>query len=606
MRGFFIALICLALLAQVAFVFSRSRGADAPHTGAEGAPARVSGPGLAALITLSTSEKSVNEDRPPKHGKESLRGAVSRADGAPAAGVTVLAAQRDTARWDVYRGPGSEKRWLGSTDSDGLVQFDTLPAASYAVAAFSPEGFALGMVEVRGGQPADIVLQLVPHFSLSGTLTAADGAPVPEAHVYALYGGPGAIGPWDYWPATTDAQGRFAFHRMNARPRALLALHEDRRSALLELDPAAATSGIALSFGQAGELAGYLTETPDEKAAARTRLILTEAVYGLESHTSFTGRAGAYAFAGLRPAVYRMSMQSERYVLPESPASIVIEPGSRTELELFVERGARVRGAVIGQDPRQTVADQEVRLVPENPAQPEMSAMTGATGVYQFSPVPKGRYRVALADSAGVLVEGSAEIEVTSEKPLTGPTYRVQPGVPVLGMVSTSSREPAAGALVYVRSDSLRGFERVVTTDAAGTFSVEDVPVGEPVRIWAELLDRSSTPYVSKGVPASGIDSLSFSLTLSNTSRISGVVTNSQGVAVPGAVVACDPEQLSTTDRWLATTGIDGSFTFDRLTEGAYRLLAGTDAAHLDESTQRRVSIGAGQQSDGITMTLPL
>jgi len=606
MRGFLIVLICLALLAQVAFVFSRSRGTDTPGDAPAGAPARVSGPGLAALLTISASEKTVNEDRPPKHGAETLRGAVTDADGAPAAGVTVLAAQRDTARWDVYRGPSSEKRWLGTTDSDGVFVFDTLPAAEYVVAAFSPEGFALGMAEVRSGQPVDIVLLLAGHFSLSGTLLDAAGAPVPEAHVYALYGNSGANGPWTYWPATTDDHGRFAFHRMNARPRALLALHDDRRSALLELDPNAATSGITLAFGQDGELAGYLTETQEKKPASRTRLILTEAVYGLESHTSFSGRAGAYEFPGLRPAVYHISMQSDRYVLPQPPGPIAIEPGSRTELEVFVERGARVRGAVVGEDPRQTIADQEVLLVPENAALPEMTATTGATGVYQFSPVPQGRYRIVLADAAGALIEGTADIEVTGEKPITGPTYQVQPGVAVLGTVSTSSREPASGAIVFVRSDSLRGFERMATTDATGAFAFEDVPVGEPVRIWAELLERSSTPYVSKGVPASGIASLAFSLTLNNTSRIAGVVTNSQGVPIPGASVVCTPEQLSTTDRWITTTGIDGTFVFDRLTEGAYGLLAGADAAQLDESTQRRVSIGAGQHSDGVTMMLPL
>ncbi|MBI1320688.1 MAG: hypothetical protein GC168_17325 [Candidatus Hydrogenedens sp.] len=605
MRGFLIFLLCVALLAQIAFVLTRTQGdGDASSAAPAATQSQAAGPGLSALLTPSQSERSVNEGRPPKHGKEQLRGVVTDAAGAPAPGVNILAVERDASRWNVYRGPGNEKRWPAVTDASGTFVLDTLPAGGFAVAAFDAQGFALDMAEITAGHPADIVLQLAPHFSLSGTVADTAGEPVEEAHVYALYGAADNNGPWTYWPATTDKNGRFAFHRMNNRPRALLAVREDETSAVLELAPDAATSGLALAFGQDGELAGYVTQADDQRPARKTRLLLTEALYGLETHTVFSGGGGAFEFAGIRPAVYRLTMDSSQYVMTETPEPVLIAPDSRSKIEVLVEQGARVRGSVIGQDPRQRIESQTVRLVPLDDSLPEMTVLTGATGVYQFHPVPRGKYSVVLADAAGALVEGSREIEVGEDKRVAGPTFQVEPGVSIRGTVATAAREPAVDATVYVRSDSIRGFERVVSTADDGAFHVENVPVGEPVRIWAESLDRSSTPYVSNGVPAGGIESLSFSLTLSNRGRIEGAVVDAQGAPVPGAVVACYPEQISTAEQWTATAGPDGAFVLDHLTEGTYRLLAGIEVRSLDETTQRRIVLEVGQQAGGVTLTL--
>lgn len=101
-----------------------------------------------------------------------------------------------------------------------------------------------------------------------------------------------------------------------------------------------------------------------------------------------------------------------------------------------------------------------------------------------------GRFRIGITGSCTLRVtsdDGRVGTLELSEIPrrqglLPIPDVRLEPGLSLEGVVTQADGAVAAGVAVKLRAESHRGFERWVTTDAAGAFQVDGL-VGEPLLV---------------------------------------------------------------------------------------------------------------------------
>lgn len=215
----------------------------------------------------------------------------------------------------------------------------------------------------------------------------------------------------------------------------------------------------------------------------------------------------------------------------------------------------------------------------------QTNTTTDAAGHYTL-PVPSGQYRVLAYDNEGTYAtefandapsfEESPLIAVLTEQLVTV-NFSLRRGVTVSGSVSTSSG-PRSGMIVaaYNLTGTRRGFTatnpsgnytlvlppgtyKLVAYDEAGAFAPEFF------RAQATFADADSvTVELGRSIP-----SIDFFLAVG--SRISGVVTDSNGVPLPNVAVlaySSDGKYLS-----FAPTGADGHFALT-LARGSYRFVA--------------------------------
>ncbi len=250
--------------------------------------------------------------------------------------------------------------------------------------------------------------------------------------------------------------------------------------------------------------------------------------------------------------------------------------------DVLVRRGASVSGTVKGADGH-GVANLELRFRPDRGA--EQAVTTTADGKYEIHTLSAGGHSV-LVSTPGWYLKAS-RVRITVPGPTqTGPSSLVvdldviSSGV-VSGSVVLADGAPAAQARVWlvggrgvVRGARNTGRALETFTAGDGTFSIDDVPPVEGVRVRATWGDAEAVP--SDPLPLAAGSPPPVRLVLAPTVRLVGRVTDLRtGAPVAGAQVNADPVGDGPwRGRANATTSADGRYELANRIPGRWRIVA--------------------------------
>lgn len=386
-----------------------------------------------------------------------LRGQVLRA-GRPFAGALVAA----------YRGETAVATAV--TDGAGAWSIDDVPAGEYRLRARNPAQAAAGAplaATARVGGGAPIVLQLAPPRLVRGQVVARDGSPLAGVAV-SLRRTAGAS-------VVTGDDGVFALEAPD-RADELQLVRPDRAEVTFARVPAdGALARVQLDAPPTCSVSAVIAGLPGRRRLAAALLRVAPADDdddGVGRGAWFDLADGELQWAGCPAGRVRIEVWSEGH------APVVVErelaAGRSHDLgEILLERGARLRGVVVGPDGR-PVADARVLLGEEADFEAfEPATRSGAEGAFELTGVSdrSSRLVVRAAGFAPQAVELTLPRDLLAARPLT---ITLQAGAAIEAIVERGAAR--AAGFVQVRRDGR--FLANVEIDEAGVAVIANLPPG--------------------------------------------------------------------------------------------------------------------------------
>jgi BlaR1 peptidase M56 len=520
-------------------VAPRSAGTCPSESGWAGAGLLAMAVGLVALAWLAGPTRAWDEA--PPVGKASVRGRVLDAASGPVAGARVRLYRRD-GRWE-RRHPMIEQTSAGA---DGTFVLTTplrpLPPSGsrdlppYVLLADHP-GQAVGWRTIPKQTTTfegDIVLTAPIERTL--TVLDRDDRPVPGAKVVAYSLGDFSSssllfqdvmepllpedGPLT---AMSDASGHATFRQLPRTAAAFIAT----KPGLAEGYALRGQDRIRLT--PSASLSGTLTG-PDGRPLPGVEVFLfTDFIWDFE--LAVTDDKGRFAFADLRArgwdmsawdprarpgnGTYKVWIDGERFVVPVHV--VTLEPGERKTLDLRAQPAGVIRVTVTESNTGKPVANVRVWGFDRTTGSGgRFNAYTDEKGRATFYSAPAGITLSIVSPPEGYYIDGAmgrspdtmkpvefrgGEIDVALKlPPITGPVITVS------GICTRPDGTPAAGAGVspaagrFVTADA-SSFIRMRRADGDGRFTLEGVPAGRMLAIYAETEDRKLAGATQVRVP---------------------------------------------------------------------------------------------------------
>ncbi len=536
------------------------------------------------------------------HGDKRLAGRVIDAGGAPQRDVEVWlrVPERSNvdklriARWRWRSTPSTPPARTTTTDARGRFVFRDLPVD--------------GVFEVEARPPAPRVgaLRRVQALTLSGqefVLTVGEGVPLEGQVVDAQGNGIAAeleaymlTGPFQkrhigsaphLRGIRTDADGRF---RIAAIPVGVaeLDVHVGGRVRRQFRVPVPSANVRLQAFEARGvTVRGAVVDAKRRPIAnARVTIPIAEGELGLyAAGLALTDDDGAYVADGLPPGklgeivVDAEGFSTGTYGGGDRP----LAAGDVVEANLTLQRGAAIEGSVRSADGEPIAG---VQIGAHGPRYVAQRALSAEDGSFRFVVTPGARYALT-GRGAGWYVPEQEDGAVKSTSPglvavyapAEGGTTRIEliaaRGAAIDVRVTDTDGTPVGDAVVsasVVRKDTRsRGafFERRpagLRTAADGTCRLSGLPPG--FRWTLEARKGTQLALAEKPIELTSIETpQAVALTLREGARIAGRVLDENDRPVEGVGAA-----LMTTYHYAMTTGSDGSFVFDGLAPGVYKV----------------------------------
>lgn len=277
---------------------------------------------------------------------------------------------------------------------------------------------------------------------------------------------------------------------------------------------------------------------------------------------------------------------------------------------------AAITGRVVDGGTQAPVAGARVMLLPAptgrptGPVGPPAQAITGDDGVYTFSGVAAGRYRLQVQKNGFVPPSPTADgFQIGAGQSVAGPTLVLTRGGAISGRVLDARGEPMAEVMVTAVRKPPAGPGRgrgplaipagqPGQTNDIGEFRISGLPAGD---YYVNASPRPSSPFeqssTSSGptlvttfypgvlttsgaqpitvTPGQTIGNLEFTMMSAQGHSVAGVVVDEMNNPVGGAMVMLMPtEFVGPGPRGSARTQPDGTFKIGGVVPGAYRLNA--------------------------------
>jgi len=292
---------------------------------------------------------------------------------------------------------------------------------------------------------------------------------------------------------------------------------------------------------------------------------------------AMTGAGGKFALSGLRSGDVLSLRVARRGFAPADLSHLVVPRAQPLVIDL--RRARSLGGQVVDDDgdpvPGARVVALELAKRGEIGSLPELGrlagqATAGDAGRFALEGLASGRFRL-IASARGYL-SADQEIDLLEGDAVDDLALTLRRGAIVEGHVLTAQGDPAAGARVRV----VDGDERTMGSEAPEAVANEDgayrlsgvAPGTRTLRA-----EWSGAPAAVESLPV-GSGSNHLDLTLRSGFEVAGRVVTSAGEPVAGARLDLVPADLVGGTLPPQTSGEDGTFSWNAVASGHYRLRA--------------------------------
>ena len=305
----------------------------------------------------------------------------------PPAQVEVPAGESDFDFGDLTLVAGAKIHGI-VTDAEGRFRFESLvPGTWSAEAKHREEGAKLEAIELASGEMREIELILGTPDQLTVIVTTALGEPVADAEVQVQAEGeafPGGYG-------RTDGSGRTEVD-ISPGPAVVSVEHEKLRdeSRQVQLTPGANELRVELHPG--AEISGSVRSYDGAPLALATVEAVTEFSFDTDFHQANTvsDEGGAFRITGLEPGRYILTARAPGYADGGPDEPVEIDSNPIDGLEIVLEPGASIVGAVTGLTPSE-VSQVNIRVWRNSRLR---TATPDAEGNFSVEGVAAGTWRV--------------------------------------------------------------------------------------------------------------------------------------------------------------------------------------------------------------------
>ncbi len=510
-------------------------------------------PGYAAALARGVRPPL---DRPlviPLEKGTSLRGRVVDEARAPIAGATVEAVWQPVLASDPERLPvGMPASFHATTGPAGRFEISGLPEGLVSLGAqargyVAREGRKLELPRPDDAPELEIVLEIGA--TLAGRIATTRGEPVGEARVRVGDAG-GLSDPEGQYLVEGAAPGRqrvWVFHRDYRRFETTHVLGPDDNLLDVELEAGVEVSGRVLDE-QAQPVAGA-------RVALRAR--------DRREHSALSASDGAFHFATVPRARYRLAAEREGYASSAAPAEVLVETEPVRGLEVTLRKGATISGRILG-------------LEPEDLSRVVVEASTAQSSARRAEIDAEGRYRLAGLNPGDWTLRGSVgsgERQVVVRQPVLADDRELECDLEFGGRLRLSGRvfvdgEPLADAFVSLRGQRF-STERGRRSAFDGSFVVDDLAPDTYV-LGVSHAERLLTHNQTLDLA----EDREIEVHLRPTAVRGQVRSAENGAPVGGARVSLRHLPTAETPEFLVTgfAGADGRFDYPRVLPGTYRV----------------------------------
>lgn len=445
---------------------------------------------------------------------------------------------------------GTSVSRVARTDSEGKFKIDQAPQGEVGLDV-SARGF-VAQEDLRFQLPrpvaqGELVLVLKRGASIDGRVVTSAGAPVAAARV--------SVGAAS---ATTDAEGSFRIEGAQPGEQVVEVFHPSYRRLHhpLVLDPGANSLTLELDAGT--RVSGQVVDEQGTPHAASLSLRSLDRT----DYREIRGAANEEGQFTLQPVV------SGRYLLEASlpggdhgslqPLEVQSEPIE--DVQVVVERGARLRGRILGLTEEELSGVEVVASTAEGAVVP---ARVDARGRYEARPLLPGDWRIRAslwqgqkeAEARVVVLAGSKELERDVE---------FRRGVTLSGRVLFDD-EPVPDARLSVRGET-SGLERWTFTAHDGGFRLEGL---ERDHYWLGV--SQPTRRLTHNATVELQEDLDLEIRLEAATLAGAVTDRDSGAPVRSAILSLSPESGP---EFVIAAGAhdDGTFLLLHVPPGSYRL----------------------------------
>ncbi|HEX4954921.1 MAG TPA: carboxypeptidase regulatory-like domain-containing protein [Thermoanaerobaculia bacterium] len=219
----------------------------------------------------------------------------------------------------------------------------------------------------------------------------------------------------------------------------------------------------------------------------RANVVLEEQAGGPFLAMIQSGREGSFSIGGVPPGRYVIAAQREGYRAPAGPTSVEVGGQAVEDLELVLDRGGAIVGAVTGVEPAETVG---LRVAAFDGKGPRASAAVDARGRFRLEGLAPGSYQVQAVPGAQNL-SGSAAVELAEGALEASVTLPLAPGLSLSGQLLWGTA-PVERMHLALEGEAGRAS---TMTDEKGRFALRGLKPGRYRMVLSTLGERMAAAY---------------------------------------------------------------------------------------------------------------
>jgi uncharacterized GH25 family protein/5-hydroxyisourate hydrolase-like protein (transthyretin family) len=411
------------------------------------------------------------------------------------------------------------------TASDGSVTVNVAPA-KYDISVWSSTAVTKQLpaqnIDARTG-PITITVQR--GVDVAGRVTYTDGTPITTASmVRVTLEAQGAM------PMTNamEPDGTFVFH--NA-PRGVVTVRpevfESSRYIGASKEVTAPVTNVVLTVPRGGRISGHVVDASSGQPITDFELLVqrTAAMFAGGAPRTIHADDGTFTINDVMPGRIELTATAEGYTRGSASGIDMAEGAAVPNVELRLERAARVKGRVTSTDGQPIIGARVMSMEPGRRIGPLDANVTDADGNYVLASVAPGERNITFSKEGYVATTKSVDAAAGKESRLDATLDR---GRELTGRVLDDSGQPVAAAEVRVEGEPMRPIQ----TDSDGAFHLTGLREGR-VRLFAH-----KNGYADARDEADTTTTSNVTLTLGRGATISGHITGLTDAEMATATVS--------------------------------------------------------------------